>query len=156
MRRRYVYFWPLVVLGGIVAWGSAGCSGGSQPTRPDGRDRAIGPQAPSSLIAEVDRIEAPSRIGTTDTLSVRLRGTVGPNGCYSFNRMATERSPRQVRLVPLVQRASRGDAACTTALVPLDEAVRVDPPFVPGTLTITVPQPKRANVMTTVEVAAPE
>jgi hypothetical protein len=42
------------------------------------------------------------------------------------------------------------------ALVPLDETVRVDPPFVPGTLTITVPQPNRANVVTTVEVADSE
>jgi hypothetical protein len=38
------------------------------------------------------------------------------------------------------------------ALVPLDETARVDPPFVPGTLTITVPQPSRENVVTTVEV----
>jgi hypothetical protein len=70
--------------------------------------------------------------------------------------MAIERAPRQARLVPLVQRASRDDAACTMALVPLDETVRVDPPFVPGTLTITVPQPNRANVVTTVEVADSE
>ena len=145
-------FVRLVVLGGIVVWGCVGCSGGSQPTRPDGRDRAVVPQAPSSLIAEVDSIRVPSRIGITDTLSVRLQGTVGPSGCYSFNRMAIERAPRQVRLVPLVQRASRGDAACTMALVPLDETARVDPPFVPGTLTITVPQPSRENVVTTVEV----
>jgi len=156
MLRRSVHFWRLVIVGGIVVLGSAGCSGGDQSTGSGDPTRTVVPQAPSSLMAEVDSIEAPSRIGTTDTLSVRLQGTVGPNGCYSFNRMATERSPRQVRLVPLVQRASRSDAACTMALVPLDETVRVDPPFVPGTLTITVPQPNRANVVTTVEVAASE
>lgn len=154
MLRRHVHFWRLVVLGGIVALGSVGCSGGSQTART--ADRVVVPQAPSSLIAEVDSIEAPPRIGTTDTLAVRLQGTVGPNGCYSFNRMAIERSPRQVRLVPLVQRASRGDAACTMAVVPLDETVQLDPPFVPGTLTVTVPQPSRENVATTVEVTAPE
>jgi hypothetical protein len=152
MLRRSVYFWRLVVLGGIVVLGSAGCSGSADSART--ADRVVVPQAPSSLMAEVDSIEAPSRIGTTDTLSVRLQGTVGPNGCYSFNRMAVERAPRQIRLVPLVSRATQG--GCTMAVVPLDETVRVDPPFVPGTLTITVPQPNRENAATTVEVTAPE
>lgn len=154
MLRRSMRFVRLVVLGGVVALSSAGCSGGSQSTQPDGRGRAVVPQAPSSLIAEVDSIVAPSRIEVSDTLSVRLRGTVGPNGCYSFSRTATERSPRQVRLVPLVNRTTQG--ACTMALVPLDETVQVDPPFVPGTLTITVPQPNRENVSATVEVTNAE
>lgn len=152
MLRRSVHFCRLVILGGIVALGSAGCSGGSQTARP--AERVVVPQAPSSLIAEVDRIEAPSQITGTDTLSVRLRGTVGPNGCYSFSRTAIERSPGQVRLVPLVSRAAQG--ACTMAVVPLDETVRVDPPFESGTLTITVPQPNRENVATTVAVTDPE
>ena len=150
MRRRHVLFWGIVVAGGIIALGSAGCSGGTEAARTGGR--TVVPQAPSTLIAEVDSIKVPARIVTTDTLAVRLQGTVGPNGCYSFNRMAIERSPRQVRLVPLVSRTTQGDAACTMALVPLDETVRVDPPFEAGTLTITVPQPNRANVAATVQV----
>ena len=150
MRRRHVLFWGIVVAGMIIALGSAGCSGGTEVARTGGR--TVVPQAPSTLIAGVDSIKVPARIAATDTLAVRLQGTVGPNGCYSFNRMAIERSPRQVRLVPLVQQTTGSDAACTTALVPLDETVRVDPPFVLGTLTITVPQPNRANVAVTVQV----
>jgi hypothetical protein len=42
------------------------------------------------------------------------------------------------------------------AVVPLDETVRVDPPFESGTLTITVPQPNRENVATTVVVTDSE
>lgn len=154
MQRRHVPVWRIAVAGMIFALGSAGCSGGTETSR--SASRRVVSQAPSSLIAEVDSIEAPARIGTTDTLAVRLQGTVGPNGCYSFNRMATERSPGQVRLVPLVNRTARGDAMCTMAIVPLDETVRLDPPFGAGTLTITVPQPNRENVATTVTVTDAE
>ena len=53
--------------------------------------------------------------------------------------------------------AIRDEGSCgTTALVPLDKTVQVDPPFVPGTLTITVPQPNRENVSATVEVTNAE
>ncbi|PSQ97780.1 MAG: hypothetical protein BRD55_01170 [Bacteroidetes bacterium SW_9_63_38] len=150
MPRRRTSFWPLLVIvaAGLMPVG-VGCTSGETTVRTT--SRAVAPQAPSALIAEVDSIEAPSRMKTADTLSVRLRGTVGPNGCYSFHRTAIERESNRVRLVPLVRRASQN--ACTTALVPLDETVRVKPPFEPDPLTITVPQPNRTNVTATVSVA---
>lgn len=154
MRQRHAPFWEIVVAGTTLALSIAGCSGGSNTAGT--ADRPVVPKAPSSLIAEVDSIGVPARIAPTDTLSVRLRGTVGPNGCYAFGRTAIERAPQQVRLVPLVQRPSRKDAACTMALVPLDETVRLDPPFEAGALTITVPQPNRENVSTTVTVTDDE
>lgn len=136
----------------VLVGGGVGCSGTEEPAREP--SRGIDSPSPSSLIAEVDSVKAPDRIATTDTLTVRLLGTVGPNGCYSFARMAVERSTRQVRLVPLVNRTARGDAMCTMAIVPLDEIVRLEPPFEPGTLTITVPQPDRTDRTVSLEVVA--
>lgn len=110
------------------------------------------PDVPPGPIAEVDRIVVPDRIGTTDALTVRLRGTVGPNGCYSLARVAATRGGNRGRLTPLVDPPARRDAMCTMAIVPLDKTVRLAPPFDPGTFTITVPQGAGAAVTTTVEV----
>jgi hypothetical protein len=132
----------------VVAVGTALLVGGAGCSNVAGADESDPP------VATVDSIEAPSRIAPSDTLTVRLRGTVGPNGCYSLDRVDVRRAAGRLTLTPLVDRVRGGDVACTMAIVPLDETMRFDPPFEEGALTITVPQPDQADVTATVEVTA--
>lgn len=125
---------------GVLAVGCAGRAADAPG------DQAAGP------IATVHCIEAPNRMAPSDTLSVRLRGTVGPNGCYSFDRMSVERAPERIEITPLVDRVHRGNGACTMAIVPLDETLHLEPPFAGGTLSVVVPQSDGPAVTTTVSI----
>jgi hypothetical protein len=122
--------------------GGAGCSALGDGTAAD---------APEGPLATVDSLVVPERVAAADTLSVRLLGTVGPNGCYSLDRLAVDRTPDRIRVVPHVRHA--GQAVCTMAIVPLDETIRLAPPHEAGTLTIVVPQADRPDVTATVAVA---
>jgi hypothetical protein len=128
---------------GLVLVTGGGCATSGGKEMPKG---ATGP------LAEVDRVEAPDRIASADTLAVRLVGTVGPNGCYALDRVAVARVGARIRLTPLIDPSRRADAMCTMAIVPLDETVRLAPPFEPGPLTILVPQSAGAAVRATVDV----
>jgi hypothetical protein len=103
-------------------------------------------------VAEVDSLIAPSQIAPSDTLSMRLLGTVGPNGCYSFDRFDVERSTDRLTVTPVVEHGTSEEILCSMAVVPLDETHEARPPFEKGTLTIAVPQPDREDVTTTLEV----
>ncbi|MFP4227496.1 MAG: hypothetical protein ACLFTE_01560 [Salinivenus sp.] len=137
---------PLLLLLFLVGLGAT-CSaaqeeaGGSDPT-PDS----------DTLLAQVDTVEAPDRIAPSDTLHLRLRGTVGPNGCYSLVRVERERTPTEVTLRPVVRHSDQD--VCTMAVVPLNEVVAVPPPFQDGSLRLVVPQTDRPAIRTTVRVEA--
>ena len=106
------------------------------------------------LVASVDSIDAPSQIAPSDTLRVRLVGTVGPDGCHSFERFDVERSSGRLTLMPIVKRTTGEGIACTQAIVPLNRTYTAPPPFAEGTLTITAPQSDRPDVTASVEVAS--
>lgn len=105
-----------------------------------------------TLVADVDSIGVPDQISSSDTLSVRLYGTVGPNGCYSFDRFDVGRSPGRLAVTPVVRHRTGNDILCTMAVVPLDETYTAYPPFSEGTWTVTVPQPEEEDVTSVVEV----
>lgn len=109
-----------------------------------------------ALVAEVDSVDAPDKIASSDTLTVQFYGTVGPNGCYSFDRFDVERSGSRLIVTPVVEHRRGEDIACTMAIVPLDVTYTAEPPFDVGTLTIEVPQPEDSNVTTAVEVTNDE
>lgn len=142
-------FFVVLIGTGMLLTSGAGCSLVSSAE--SDRDRAE-----EAGIAEVDSIHVSPQTGSTDTLSVRLLGTVGPNGCYSFDRFDVERTPDRLTITPIVQRITADDIACTMALVPLDETYHAQPPFSTGALTIRVPQADRPDVTTTVEVVSEE
>jgi len=121
----------------------AGCSmlTGTEPQEED-----------EHVVAEVDSITVPAQSPSSDTLSVRLLGTVGPTGCYSFDRFDVERSADRLTVTPVVAQVTSDNISCTQAIVPLDETYKAAPPFEEGPLTIVVPQPDRPDVTTTVEV----
>lgn len=127
----------------IVVGGGAGCSMLSNADTDEGG---------SGIIANVDRINAPDRISTSDTMSVQLQGTVGPNGCYSFDGFEVDRSEHHLTITPTVTQVTGDDTMCTMAIVPLEETYSAAPPFEEGTLTIEVPQTEGESVTTTVDV----
>jgi len=130
-----------------VAGGGAGCS---MLTNAD--DDSSPPVEPG--VATVDSLYAPERIAPSDTLSLRLTGTAGPNGCYSFDGFDVDRTAGRLTITPEV--VHRDADMCTQALVPLDETYAAAPPFTEGTLTVVVPQPDRPDVTATVDVTAAE
>jgi hypothetical protein len=134
-----------ILLLGTVAFvsGGAGCS--MLTNSSDDTDDAV-----ERGVAEVDSLHAPDQIATSDTLSLRLTGTVGPNGCHSFDGFDVERSEGQLTVTPMV--VHRGGQMCTQAIVSLDETYAAAPPFSAGTLTVVIPQPDRPDVTATVEV----
>jgi hypothetical protein len=125
--------------------GGAGCS---MLTNAD--DDASPPV--EQTVATVDSLYAPARIAPSDTLSLRMTGTVGPNGCYGFDAFDVERSADRLQVAPVVVRRTGEGIMCTQAIVPLDETYTAAPPFTEGTLTVVVPQPARPDVTATVEV----
>lgn len=139
----------VVLISGIIVLplGGAGCSilGG------DGDDRRE-----ETLVAKVDSVIVPSRIAPTDTLRVRMRGSVGPNSCYRFEEFDVLRATGRLTITPVVVRTTADDIACATVVVPLNRTYTAAPPFDEGTLTITVPQPDQPDVTTSVDVTAEE
>lgn len=137
----------LFTLGAIAFAGSGfGCSMGAQPDE----------DSPEFHVAVVDSIDVPDRIAPSDTLSIRLFGTVGPNGCYSLDRIEEDRSEGQLTVTPVVRYERADDVACTMALVPLDATYEAAPPFEEGALQIVVPQSDEPDVTATVEVTGGE
>jgi hypothetical protein len=104
------------------------------------------------LVADVDSIDAPSQIAPSDTLRVRLVGTVGSDGCHSFERFDVGRSSGRLTLMPIVKHTTGEGIACTEAIVPLNRTYTAPPPFAEGSLTVTVPQPDQPDVTTSVRV----
>lgn len=139
---------PVVVLllVGLV-WACAGAESATDA----GASRA---PPPAGTVATVDTLIAPARIAPTDTLRLRLRGTVGPNGCYALARIETARNRERLTVRPVVRYRGGEGAMCTMALVPLDASHAVPPPFTEGRLTIVVPQPDGPDVTATVTVRA--
>lgn len=128
------------LLGTIALAGSGfGCS-----------TNALSEDEQNFTVAEVDSLDVPAQISSTDTLSVHFYGTVGQNGCYSLDHIEEDRSAGEVTLIPVVRH--RTGVACTMAIVPLDARYRVLPPFEEGTLEILVPQPEAPDVTATVTV----
>lgn len=141
MRRPSLHAVLTVLLVGLGALVGAGASCSSN---------ALSDASADSTVAEVDSIDVPAEIASSDTLSVHLYGMVGPNGCYSLDRIEEERAPGQITLLPVVHHRTGG--VCTMALVPLDTAHDVAPPFEEGTLKILIPQPDRPDVTATVTI----
>ena len=135
----------LLLVGAVASLGSGfGCTTSAES--PD--------DAPDRILAEVDSINAPATHASGDSLSVRLYGTVGPNGCYRLDEIETVRSGSEVSLRPMVIDGTAPDRACTMAVVPLDATHTLAPPFETGTLTVTVPQPGPNDVTATVEITS--
>lgn len=138
----------LLVAGVAIVVGGAGCSMLTNPKSGNSSNA-------EATIAEVDSLDVPDTIASTDTLRVRFHGTVGPNGCYSFDRFDVEQSQQKLTVTPVVQHVTAKNVACTMAIVPLDHTFTAAPPFDVGQLTLVVPQPNGEEIWTVLEVTEP-
>jgi len=100
----------------------------------------------------VDSVAVPAQISPTDTLRVEMKGTVGPNSCYRFEKFDVVRSTGRLTITPIVAHTTADDILCATVVVPLTRTYTHGPPFGAGTLTITIPQSDQPDVTATVEV----
>lgn len=92
------------------------------------------------FIVKVDSLTAPDTISTDDTLEIKLSGTIGPDGCHSFDRFVSSRYSHKLELSVCGKKVH--SVACPAMVVPLDTTYRVIPPFEPGTFRIEIIQPK--------------
>lgn len=136
------------IITGIFALvvGGAGCSMLSNPNSDES------PPA-EAVLAEVDSLDYPAEIAPSDTLRVDFHGTVGPDGCYSFDRFDVERTQHRLTVTPVVRHTTADDVGCTMAIVPLDRTFTAAPPFAEGVLTLVVPQPNGEEIRVAVTVA---
>jgi hypothetical protein len=134
----------------LLVGGGAGCS---MLTGAGGESEA---RQVEFLVAEVDSLDVPAQIAPTDTLAVRMKGTIGPNSCYGFEAFDVARSTGRLRVTPVVAHSTADNIACAMAVEPLDRTYTAAPPFAEGTLTVTVPQPDRPDVTASVTITDEE
>jgi hypothetical protein len=96
---------------------------------------ADGPRFPESVILEAVKLEAPSTVGPSLTLTVAL--TLAPGSCTSFDRIDVQRSGSEIRLTAFG--LYHGALPC---VMPRDilETVQLAPPF-PSRFTVVAAQP---------------
>ncbi|MCW9708031.1 hypothetical protein [Fodinibius salsisoli] len=105
----------------------------------------------STFTIKVDSINVPSEVASDDTLTVRPFGTVGPNGCYSFERFESSRTSSSLDLKLVGELTEGDDIGCFDAIVQLDTVFKVPPPL-EGSFEINIQQPDESVLSRTVEV----
>lgn len=71
MKKHTLLLSAILLMAGLLVW-TSGCKEDDGP-QPD-------------FLIKIDSIVFADTIQTTDTLSVKFYGEIGPNGCYQFNR----------------------------------------------------------------------
>lgn len=135
IKQRLSYFFALLPIATLITGCSIFDSGSST----------------SSFTIAVDSISVPSEVASSDTLVVRPLGTVGPNGCYSFERFEASRTSSSLDLKLIGKQVEDDDVTCTDAIIELDTTYRVPPPL-EGPFEINIHQPDESILSRTVEV----
>lgn len=87
----------------------------------------------------VDSISVPQEISSSDPLTVRFHGMIGPNQCYSFDRFLTNKEPDRLDVAAFGRYEASGRCEPIEVFLSGRELV-VSPPFV-DPFTIMVYQP---------------
>jgi hypothetical protein len=98
---------------------------------------------PQSVILAAVKLDAPSSIARSSTLTVAL--TLSPGSCTSFDRIDVQRSGSEIRLTAFG--LFHGPAPC---VMPQDilETVQLAPPF-PSSFTVVAAQPPGIEQLST-------
>ena len=91
-----------------------------------------------TFIIPVDSLVIPDSIVLNDTLEIRFFGTIGNNGCYSFERFESIEQQTSIQLTAIGK--FTGAATCTSVMVYLEESYFVIPSLA-GQYYIEVLQP---------------
>ncbi len=78
------------------------------------------------FLIQVDSITGPASVSSTETLTVRFYGFLGPSGCHVLDHVDRNRTPDALELI--FHGEDRG-GTCTQALVFLDHQEEIAPPF---------------------------
>jgi len=94
----------------------------------------------------VDSIVAPDTAASGDSLRITLFGFVGPDGCYSFDRIDSRRTTNSVELSVWGRHRTGRGFACTHAVVELRQSHVVPPPLgIPFSVIVVQPDGSRLN-----------
>jgi hypothetical protein len=109
----------------------AGCQDLAQPSTTD--------TGPVEFIVRVDSMSHPSFAATTDTITIRLFGTVGPDGCHSFSHFEDTWQPLRLDLTVWGQVSAA--AGCPDVMVYLNGKEYKLVATQQGWLSINIQQP---------------
>lgn len=73
---------------------------------------------PFLFVVQVDSIAHPSSVSLNDTIAIKLYGTIGTNGCYSFSYFDDKLQPLRLDLTVVGERSA--STVCTAVMVYLD------------------------------------
>lgn len=105
----------------------------------------------STFVIKVDSISVPNEVASSDTLVIRPFGTVGPDGCHSFERFEASRTSSSLDLKLVGELIERDDIGCADVIVQLDTTYKVPPPL-EGPFKINIFQPDESVLSRTIEV----
>lgn len=126
-----------------------GCSTATRSTSESPEATAPAVEVGARRVADVDAAMHAHVLAPSESLAVRLLGTVGPDGNWSLGRIAVEPTATGVRIVPIVQQGNARQVI--QMLIPLDAVLWV--PLPPGTHTVEV-QGRDSTFVDRVHVAA--
>ncbi|MCK4312043.1 MAG: hypothetical protein KAW88_04845 [Candidatus Cloacimonetes bacterium] len=93
-----------------------------------------------TFIIPVDSLLIPDSIVLNDTLEIRFFGTIGNNGCYSFEKFESIEQQTSIQLTAIGKFTGAG--VCTCVMVDLEESYFVTP-SITGQYYIEVLQPDK-------------
>ncbi|MEW5799983.1 MAG: hypothetical protein AB1728_13365 [Bacteroidota bacterium] len=73
---------------------------------------------PFLFVVQVDSIAHPQSVLLNDTIAIKLYGTIGTNGCYSFSYFDDKLQPLQLDLTVVGERSA--STVCADVMVYLD------------------------------------
>lgn len=94
---------------------------------------------PAEFIIRVDSIHVADSTPASQTLDIEFFGTIGPNGCYSFDRFDGNFSGDSILITAIG--VFSGDEVCPENIPLLDGAVLQVSNLIPGDYTVAVKQP---------------
>jgi len=129
MKKNLVIISAIFVMAGLLVW-STGCKKDDNSSK--------------DFLIQIDSIVYPDTIQLTDTLNVKFYGTVGTDGCYSFNRfekvdLANDDPASAIKFKVWGKYEDTGN--CTQQIVYLDGAEIGINGFIKGAFSILVIQP---------------
>lgn len=123
-----------VLSGVVVLLAAVGCRTNTGPTE-------------HIVVLSVDKLDAPATIASTSPLDVVL--TVVSGACQTFTRIEAERGATSVKLTALGKDPEKG---CIDLGLIQPRTYRLEPPFTPGTFTISVDRGRLSPLIATVQV----
>ena len=99
------------------------------------------------VVLDVDKVEAPATISSTNAIDVVLNVMTSP--CQSFARIDAARSSASVKLTVFGRDPEKG---CIDLGVLQPQGYRIEPPFAPGVFTITIDRGTQPSLIAKVQV----